>query len=55
MISTEVFLSKYPPISGYPHIYVLDENGALFHSQNNSDLEEGRSYSRTAILEFIRK
>jgi hypothetical protein len=51
----EVFLSKYPTISGYPHIYVLEKDGEFLHSQDTSELEEGRSYSRTAILAFIRK
>lgn len=51
----EAFLSKYPAVSGYPHMFVLDRSGALLHSQDTSELEDGRSYSRSAILGFLRK
>ncbi len=51
----EAFLSKYPAIPGYPHIYVLESDGSLLHSQHTDELEEGRSYSRSAILGFLRK
>lgn len=34
------FLSKYPEIPGYPHLYVLEKDGTLLHSQNTADLEE---------------
>ena len=51
----EDFLSKYPTIEGYPHIFVLEKDGTLLHSQRTDVLEEGRSYSRSAILGFIQK
>jgi len=51
----EAFLSKYPTISGYPHIYVLEKDGSFLHSQQTDELESGRSYSRAAILRFLRK
>jgi thiol:disulfide interchange protein len=34
------FLAKYPPAAGYPHLYVLESDGSLLHSQNTADLEE---------------
>ncbi len=34
------FLGKYPKISGYPHLYVLEKDGSVLHSQNTSDIEE---------------
>ena len=51
----EVFLSKYPTISGYPHIHVLESDGSFLHSQQTDQLETGRSYSRSAILGFLQK
>ena len=36
-------LSKYPEIPGYPHLFVLDRNGALLHSQDTGKLEDGKS------------
>ena len=40
----EPILSRYPPISGYPHIFFLDSNGKLLLSQDTSPLESGKSY-----------
>lgn len=34
------FLAKYPEIPGYPHLYVLEKDGSLVHSQNTADIEE---------------
>lgn len=36
-------LSKYPRIKGYPHLFVLDNDGALLHSEDTSLLEDGKS------------
>jgi len=49
----EEFLGQYPAIPGYPHIYVLEKDGTLLHSQNTVELEKGRSYSEEAILAFL--
>jgi dienelactone hydrolase len=49
----EPFLSRYPEIPGYPHIYVLDSDGTLLHSQNTAELESGNSYSEDAVLRFL--
>lgn len=49
----EAFLSKYPKIAGYPHIFVLDSDGKLLHSQDTSPLEEGKSYNEDRILSFL--
>jgi thiol:disulfide interchange protein len=49
------FLAKYPPIKGYPHIFVLDADGTLLHSQNTADLEEGKGYNEAAVLDFLQK
>jgi len=48
-------LSKYPKITGYPHLFVLDKNGKLLHSQDTGLLEEGDHHDRTKIMEFLKK
>ena len=49
------FLSKYPKVSSYPYLFVLDSNGKLLHSQATEVLEKNRSYSEEAILKFLNK
>lgn len=51
----EKFLSKYPAIKGYPHLFVLDANGKLLHSQNTEELEEGKGYNLQKFTEFFKK
>ena len=48
-------LSHYPTITGYPHIFVLDENGKLLHSQNTEQLESGKSYGLEKFSGFLKK
>jgi len=48
-------LSKYPTIPGYPHLFVLDSNGKLLHSQDTSKLESGRSYDLDRFVLFLKK
>jgi thiol:disulfide interchange protein len=49
------FLSQYPRISVYPHLFVLDADGKLLHSQGTAELEEGRSYNEGVVLTFLSK
>lgn len=49
----EAFLSKYPGISGYPHIIILDGHGKVLTSQDTSKLEEGRGYSLAAVAKLL--
>lgn len=51
----EVFLSKYPKVAGYPHIFILEKDGKLLHSQNTGDLESEKGYSRDKVIEFLNK
>lgn len=53
--SNEEFLSDYPKIKGYPHIFVLNAKGEMLHSQNTEELEEGKGYSEEAFVEFLEK
>jgi thiol:disulfide interchange protein len=49
------FLSRYPAIKGYPHLFVLDADGKLLHSQDTSLLEQGSSYNLEKMFEFLKK
>jgi thiol:disulfide interchange protein len=51
----EAFLRRFPPVAGYPHIYVLDGNGRLLHSQDTSALEAGKDYDYAAMRAFLVK
>jgi thioredoxin-related protein len=51
----EAFLSRYPRISGYPHLFVLESDGTFLHSQDTVPLEEGSSYNEEAILAFLKE
>jgi len=48
------FLSQYPKIPGYPHIFVLEANGKLLHSQFTAELEEGQSYNLKKFTDFLK-
>ncbi len=54
------FLSKYPKIEGYPHLFVLDIDGKLLCSQDTGELEypEGypqKGHDKQKIFVFLRK
>jgi hypothetical protein len=49
----EKFLGQYPKIPGYPHLFVLESNGKLLHSQFTGDLEEGQSYNLQKFTKFL--
>ncbi len=51
------FLSKYPPISGYPHLFFLSADGTLLHSQNTSEIETGvgMAYDDQKVMEMLKK
>ena len=49
------FLSKYPAIDGYPHLFVLDTDGKLLHSQDTSLLEQGSSYNLEKMFAFLKQ
>lgn len=51
----ESFLSQFPKISSYPHIFVLDSKGRLLHSQDTGELEEGKGHSHDKVLAFLKK
>ncbi|HEX2997709.1 MAG TPA: thioredoxin family protein [Anaerolineales bacterium] len=52
----ETFLSQFPEAAGYPHIYILDRDGTLLHSQNTAELEDGAdSYVLDVFMAFLEK
>ncbi len=51
----EKFLSQYPKIPGYPHLFVLDSDGKLLHSQDTGDLEKDGGHDRDKVLAFLKE
>lgn len=49
----ERFLSAFPKIPGYPHLFVLDENGMLLHSQDTGELESGKGHDPVKVAAFM--
>jgi thiol:disulfide interchange protein len=49
------FLADYPSIQGYPHLFVLDPQGNLLHSQDTAELEVGEGYGESAFLGFLQQ
>lgn len=49
------FLSGFPEIEGYPHLFVLDQNGKLMHSQETGALEEGKHHSPEKVMAFLKR
>jgi thiol:disulfide interchange protein len=52
-------LSRWPKVKGYPHLFVLDAEGALVHSQDTGVLEarhgHGHGYDKAKVLAFLRR
>ncbi len=46
-------LTRYGPIQAYPHIFVLERDGKLLHSQNTGVLESGKSYDLERLTVFL--
>jgi len=52
----EGFLSQYPDVDGYPHIFILENTGKFLHSQDTADLEDGdKSYVPEVFTAFLEK
>lgn len=49
----EAFLAQFPKVPGFPHLFVLDADGKLLHSQDTGVLEQDKGYSREKIAAFI--
>ena len=51
----EKFLSKYPEVQGYPHLFVLNSKGKLLHSQETGALESGDHHDHDKVFNFLKK
>jgi thiol:disulfide interchange protein len=51
----EAVLSRYPKVAGYPHIFILDAEGTLLHSQDTGDLEQGKGYNLEKFATFLKQ
>lgn len=49
-------LAKYgfPQRFGFPVFLILNEKGELIHTENSACLEEGKSYSKLKVIEFLK-
>ncbi len=47
-------LSKYPQVTGYPHLFVLDVKGKVIKSQDTSELEDLDKYDTAKVLSFLK-
>ena len=48
-------LSKYPPIPGYPHWFVLDSDGKLLKSESSGEFEVGGKHSPRKVMTFLKE
>ena len=54
--ANEGFLSQYPAVDGYPHIFILENTGKFLHSQDTAELEDGNvSYVPEVFMSFLEK
>jgi thiol:disulfide interchange protein len=51
----EEVLVKYPAITGYPHLFVLDGEGGLLHSQETGALEKGKGHDPEKVMAFLKR
>jgi thiol:disulfide interchange protein len=47
-------LSAYPRIPGYPHLFVLETDGSLLHSQDTGVLEKGKGHDPEKVMTFLK-
>lgn len=50
----EALLSRWPKVAGYPHLFILDGDGRLLHSQDTGALEAGNNYDHARFAAFLR-
>jgi thioredoxin-related protein len=54
-VKNEAFLSRYPKIPSYPHLFVLDADGKLLLSQTPDDFLKNDKYVADLVLAFVEK
>ena len=58
--TNDAFLSQFPKVAGYPHLFVLNSSGKLVHSQDTGDLEYPKNYpvkghDKKKVFAFLKK
>ncbi len=51
----EKFLSQYPKVAGFPHIFILETDGKFLFSKNTGELEKEKSYDAEKIMNFLKE
>jgi thioredoxin-related protein len=54
-VPNEAFLSQYPKIPSYPHLFVLDKDGKLLLSQTPDDFMKDDKYVPELVMGFVQK
>jgi thioredoxin-related protein len=50
----EAVLAQYPKVAGYPHLFVLEDDGTLLHSQDTGKLEKGQGHDPEKVFGFLK-
>jgi len=53
--SNKKFLSAFPKMLGYPHMYVVDKDGTVLHSQDTGEFLVKLKYSKQKFMKFLMK
>ena len=53
--NNKAFLKVFPPVYGYPHMFVTDHNGKILESKDTADFLENKQYSVAKFYDFINK
>ena len=51
----KAFLKVFPPVYGYPHMFVTDHNGKILESKDTADFLDNKRYSVAKFYDFINK
>lgn len=51
----KAFLKVFPPVYGYPHMFVTDQHGKILESKDTADFLENKQYSVAKLYDFINK
>ncbi|MCW8964372.1 MAG: thioredoxin family protein [Gammaproteobacteria bacterium] len=49
------FMASLPPALGYPHMYIIGDNGTVLHSQDTAEFLEKKKYSEQRFLAFLER
>jgi thioredoxin-related protein len=51
----EKFLSRFPKVPGYPHMFLLEKDGKLLKNQSTTDFESGKGYDSAKFIAFLKQ